>query len=504
MGIGPDQRDLPGAVQSLPPEPRPRGHVGVAGLGVPRRRRDGRARGDGRAVARRARGARQPDLRRQLQPAAPRRSRPRQRQDHPGAGGALPRRRLERDQGHLGPRVGRAARPRRRWRPRREDEQHARRRVAEVLGRRRRVHPRALLRARPAAAPARRAPVRRRPRPSSAAAATTTARSSPRTRRRPSTRGAPTVDPRQDDQGLDARPGRRGSQHHPPDQEDVRGGAARSSATASSCRSRMPGSRTRPYYHPGPDSRGGPVPHGAARARSAGRCPSGSCATSRCRRRRPALTPSSRPGSPMAVSTTMVFTRLLRNLLRDPELGPRIVPIIPDEARTFGMDPLFKEVGIYAALGQRYEPVDSELVLSYREAKDGQVLEEGITEAGSMASLQAAGTAYATHGLRNGALLHLLLDVRLPADRRPDLGLRGRARPRLPDGRHRRPDDARPARASSTTTATRTCSPRPCRTSSPTTRPTPTSWRRSSATGSSGCTCRGDDVFYYITLYNEN
>jgi pyruvate dehydrogenase E1 component len=95
----------------------------------------------------------------------------------------------------------------------------------------------------------------------------------------------------------------------------------------------------------------------------------------------------------------MVFTRILRNLIRDKELGSRIVPIIPDEARTFGMDPLFKEVGIYAALGQRYEPVDSDLVLSYREATDGQVLEEGITEAGSMASFQAAGTAYASHGL---------------------------------------------------------------------------------------------------------
>ena len=103
-------------------------------------------------------------------------------------------------------------------------------------------------------------------------------------------------------------------------------------------------------------------------------------------------------GSQTAVSTTMVFTRILRNLIRDTELGPRIVPIIPDEARTFGMDPLFKEVGIYAALGQRYEPVDSDLVLSYREATDGQVLEEGITEAGSMASFQAAGTSYATHG----------------------------------------------------------------------------------------------------------
>src|SRR5512135_3358270 len=104
-------------------------------------------------------------------------------------------------------------------------------------------------------------------------------------------------------------------------------------------------------------------------------------------------------GSTMAVSTTMVFTRLLRNLMRDPQIGKRIVPIIPDEARTFGMDPLFKEVGIYAALGQRYEPVDSDLVLSYREATDGQVLEEGITEAGSMASFQAAATSYASHGV---------------------------------------------------------------------------------------------------------
>jgi len=97
-------------------------------------------------------------------------------------------------------------------------------------------------------------------------------------------------------------------------------------------------------------------------------------------------------------STTMAFAKLLRNLLRDKGLGSRIVPIIPDEARTFGMDPLFKEVGIYSALGQLYDPVDSNLLLSYREAKDGQVLEEGITEAGSSASFQAAGTSYATHG----------------------------------------------------------------------------------------------------------
>jgi pyruvate dehydrogenase E1 component len=103
-------------------------------------------------------------------------------------------------------------------------------------------------------------------------------------------------------------------------------------------------------------------------------------------------------GSAVPVSTTMAFGRLLRNLIRDPGIGTRVVPIVPDEARTFGLDPLFKEVGIYAAFGQRYEPVDSDLVLSYREARNGQVLEEGITEAGASASLQAAATAYATHG----------------------------------------------------------------------------------------------------------
>ncbi len=153
-----------------------------------------------------------------------------------------------------------------------------------------------------------------------------------------------------------------------------------------------------PYYHPGPDSDevqyinerrkalGGPIPRRVIRRDQLPAPAAG-------------VDAEFADGSATPVSTTMVFTRILRNLIRDKELGPRIVPIIPDEARTFGMDPLFKEVGIYAALGQRYEPVDSDLVLSYREATDGQVLEEGITEAGSMASFQAAGTSYATHGL---------------------------------------------------------------------------------------------------------
>ncbi len=97
-------------------------------------------------------------------------------------------------------------------------------------------------------------------------------------------------------------------------------------------------------------------------------------------------------------STTMVFARLLAKLLRDKKIGKRIVPIVPDEARTFGMDALFSQVGIYSHKGQLYEPIDKGKLLYYREAKDGQVLEEGITEAGSMASFTAAATSYATHG----------------------------------------------------------------------------------------------------------
>ena len=152
-----------------------------------------------------------------------------------------------------------------------------------------------------------------------------------------------------------------------------------------------------PYFHPGPDSEevqylqerrkllGGPLPRRVVRSQPLPKPEA-------------AVDAEFASGSTTAVSTTMVFARILRNLIRDPNVGKRIVPIIPDEARTFGMDPLFKEVGIYAANGQRYEPVDSELVLSYRESQDGQVLEEGINEAGSMASLIAAGTSYATHG----------------------------------------------------------------------------------------------------------
>ena len=100
-----------------------------------------------------------------------------------------------------------------------------------------------------------------------------------------------------------------------------------------------------------------------------------------------------------AMSTTVAFVRMLGNLLKDATLGPRLVPIVADEARTFGMDNLFRQVGIYSAVGQLYEPEDAGSMLYYREARDGQLLEEGITEAGALASWTAAATSYSVHGL---------------------------------------------------------------------------------------------------------
>ena len=100
-----------------------------------------------------------------------------------------------------------------------------------------------------------------------------------------------------------------------------------------------------------------------------------------------------------AVSTTMAYVRILTKLLQDKKIGKYIIPIIPDEARTFGMEALFHQCGIYSHVGQLYDPVDSDSLLYYKEAKDGQILEEGINEAGSISSFIAAGTAYSTQGV---------------------------------------------------------------------------------------------------------
>jgi pyruvate dehydrogenase E1 component len=152
-----------------------------------------------------------------------------------------------------------------------------------------------------------------------------------------------------------------------------------------------------PYYHPGPDS--DEIAYMRER-----RAALGGSLPSRVVRSGPLKQPPQktfdvlRGGSgKQAVATTMAFVRLLKELLKDPELGKRFVPIVPDEARTFGMDSLFPTAKIYSPHGQKYDAVDRDLLLSYREATDGVILHEGISEAGAMGSVIAAGTAYATH-----------------------------------------------------------------------------------------------------------
>lgn len=154
-----------------------------------------------------------------------------------------------------------------------------------------------------------------------------------------------------------------------------------------------------PYYHPGIDSP--EYEYMMARRKALdGSLPQ------RVVRAKPLATPPpdvfadllAGTGEKVQASTTTAFARLLRKLLNDPEIGKRVVPIIPDEARTFGLDALFRDVKIYSPVGQTYEPVDAGLLLSYREDRKGQILEEGITEAGSMASTTAVGTSYATWG----------------------------------------------------------------------------------------------------------
>ncbi|MDP9396419.1 MAG: pyruvate dehydrogenase (acetyl-transferring), homodimeric type [Actinomycetota bacterium] len=153
-----------------------------------------------------------------------------------------------------------------------------------------------------------------------------------------------------------------------------------------------------PYYHPGEDSE--EIAYMRER-----RAQLGGAVPRRVARSTPLVLPGDkvydalRKGSgKQPVATTMALVRLFKDLIKDPEIGKRFVPIIPDEARTFGMDAIFPTAKIYSTQGQQYEPVDRALLLSYRESETGQILHEGISEAGSMGSVLAAGTSYATHG----------------------------------------------------------------------------------------------------------
>ncbi|HET9899315.1 MAG TPA: pyruvate dehydrogenase (acetyl-transferring), homodimeric type [Streptosporangiaceae bacterium] len=153
-----------------------------------------------------------------------------------------------------------------------------------------------------------------------------------------------------------------------------------------------------PYYHPGENSE--EISYMKERRQALG-----GYLPKRVVRSRPLATPPDaafdelrRGSGKQAVATTMAFVRLLKDLMKDPELGDRFVPVIPDEARTFGMDSLFPTARIYSPHGQTYDAVDRALLLSYKESEQGQILHEGISESGAMASTVAAGTSYATHG----------------------------------------------------------------------------------------------------------
>ena len=145
------------------------------------------------------------------------------------------------------------------------------------------------------------------------------------------------------------------------------------------------------FYHPGPESQ-------EVRYLKARREQLGGFLPQRATRSTSLPVPQIQAPSSRNQSTTMVFVQILSQLLKDSRVGQRVVPIVADEARTFGMQTLFRQVGIYSALGQLYEPEDHDELLYYREAKDGQILEEGITEAGALSSWLAAATAYSTHG----------------------------------------------------------------------------------------------------------
>ena len=154
------------------------------------------------------------------------------------------------------------------------------------------------------------------------------------------------------------------------------------------------------FYRPPDGQRGASLPDGAARG--PGRrlaAPRRSTALRWPRRNWRSSRSSWRAPATATLSTTMAFVRMLSKLMDHPELGRYIVPIVPDEARTFGMEALFRKAGIYSSEGQKYRPVDSSTLMPYREATDGQILQEGICEAGAMASFMAAGTAYAVHGV---------------------------------------------------------------------------------------------------------
>ena len=188
-----------------------------------------------------------------------------------------------------------------------------------------------------------------------------------------------------------------------------------------------------PYYRPTPTR-----PRGSTSARCA-RSWAGRCRSAGARApasSRPSWTPFKplleATGEGREISTTMAFVRMLTGLVKDQVIGKHVVPIVPDESRTFGMEGLFRQIGIYSQAGQLYEPEDSDQLMFYKEDKNGQILQEGINEAGATARSSPRGRRTPTDDVRDDPVLHLLLHVRHAAGRGPHLGGRRSAHARLP------------------------------------------------------------------------
>ena len=197
-----------------------------------------------------------------------------------------------------------------------------------------------------------------------------------------------------------------------------------------------------PYFHPGADDEG--IQYMLERRRQLG-----GFVPERRTTHKPLTLPDDKVYDGLAkgsghqeVATTMALVRLFKDLVRDKEFGHRLVPIIPDEARTFGLDSIFPSAKIFNTNGQNYMAVDRELMLSYKESESGQIMHTGINEAGS--AVGVPGRRHVVRDARRAAdpVLLLLLDVRVPAHRRPVLGRRRPDGPRVPHRRHRRPHHA--------------------------------------------------------------
>ena len=256
-------------------------------------------------------------------------------------------------------------------------------------------------------------------------------------------RGPPDGDPRQDGQGLRDGRGRRGPEHHPPAEEDDRRGAVRLPRPLRAGAHRR-ADRQEGLLQAGRGLAGDDLPARAprgARRRAAGppAARAGVAARARAveRSRRSSRAPASARSRRRWRSSGSSST-----LVRDKQIGKHVVPIVPDESRTFGMEGMFRQLGIFSQVGQLYRPEDSEQLMFYKEDKKGQILQEGINEAGAFSSWIASGTSYSNHGDPDDPVLHLLLDVRLPAGRRPRLGGRRQPHARVPARRHRRAHDA--------------------------------------------------------------